>query len=759
MSYQKQIMQAGITAYLIHVKGRVQGVGFRPFVYRLAHRLKLAGYVYNQPDGVMIHIEGFDFQCMKFFELLKTNAPLGAVIKRINKEKAGIEKPDSFKILPSKTNISAITEICPDIAICPDCLEELYGNNRRNHYPFINCTNCGPRFTLIDDFPYDRHNTTMHEFDMCNNCESEYFNPMNRRFHAQPTSCPSCGPVYTFLYNDIELNDFSLIIRQIGNQINQGKVLALKGLGGYNLVCDARNPDAVAELRLFKHREKKPFAVMFRSLEHLKKYTRITDIEEEVLISWRRPIVILEGIAEKTLPKGITTGLNSVGAFLPYLPLHHLLFDEVETDAIVVTSGNESDIPILYTEVMAKQAFQNISGGILMNNRKIARRADDSVVKVIDNAICIMRRARGYAPDPVDLNFNVDGIFATGAELSNCFCIGKEKQGIFSQHIGDLKNADTYNFFAENIQEFSRMYRFKPQHVVCDMHPDYLSTQYARELRLPFTTVQHHHAHIASVMAEYGINDQVLGISYDGTGYGTDGNIWGSELLLADFKSFERLSHFEYIPLPGGDMATMEPWRSGLAYLYHVYGNDLQILTIPFIRSIDLSKAKKIISAIDKGINSPLCCSAGRLFDAVSAILTLCIESNYHAEAPMRLENKLESKITASYSFSLGTIISFSQTIREIVDDILSGVSTTEMATKFHNTIATAAARQIQIASEQTGVRKVVITGGTFQNRYLTEKLLHLLRQMNLESYYPREIPFNDGGIALGQLAVAAHKM
>ena len=752
------MVPSSFTAFQIKIKGRVQGVGFRPFVYRLAHRFKLRGFVYNQPDGLIIHIEGSERDCLKFSDLLTTDPPIGAVIKTISQEAVDVQSLESFEILPSRANTSAITEICPDIAVCPDCLEEMYGQDRRYRYPFINCTNCGPRFTLVNGFPYDRINTSMQEFQMCNECKNEYSDPMDRRFHAQPNSCPSCGPEYSFLYDSGTITDFSLMIRTIGDQINGGRIVAIKGLGGYNLVCDALNSEAVAELRRFKRREKKPFAVMFRSLEHLGEYAVLTQSETDVILSWRRPITILEGKGIKFLPAEITTGLNSIGAFLPYLPLHYLLFDEIGTDAVVVTSGNESDVPILCTEEMAKSAFRNISGGILMNNRKIVRRADDSVVRLIGGSVSIMRRARGYVPDPVDLNFTADGILATGAELSNCFCIGKESQGILSQHIGDLKNADTYDFFLENIQEFSRIYRFDPNHVACDMHPDYLSTRYARELKLPLTEVQHHHAHIASVMAEYDINEKVIGISYDGTGYGTDGNIWGSELLLSDYTSFNRFSHFEYIPLPGGDIATREPWRTGLAYLYHVYGRDWQIVDIPFLKRIDLEKARQITDAIDKGINYHLCCSAGRLFDAVSALLLLCLESNYHAEAPMRLENEIDQKINGNYSFEIDSAVSFRKTIREIIEDILANVNTARIVTKFHNTVAIAAVRQIQTAFEQTKLRKVILSGGTFQNRYLTEKIVHLLRKLEVECYSPREIPCNDGGIALGQLAVAAHK-
>ena len=750
---------SGAIAQHFKIKGRVQGVGFRPFIYRLAHRLHLSGSVYNQPDGVTVHIEGRETDCKKFLELLAKEAPAGAVIKSIEKKETKLQNTLSFTILPSRKQESAITEISPDIAVCPDCLKELYNkSDRRKDYPFINCTNCGPRFTLINDFPYDRQNTTMQVFAMCPDCDKEYSNPLDRRFHAQPISCPSCGPHYTYLYRNEILEDFAIIIQKIGEQINHGNIVSLKGLGGYNLACDALNPKAVNDLRQFKKREKKPFAIMFRSMEDLKTYAPVSGSESEILQSWRRPIVILEKLNTEKLAPGITTGLHSIGAFLPYLPLHYLLFDELRTNALVLTSGNESEVPILYTEDKARQVFKDISGGILMNNRPIARRADDSVVKVIDGSTCIMRRARGYTPDPVDLHFDAEGILATGAELSNCFCIGKDKQGILSQHIGDLKNAETYEFYQENIAEFSRMYRFKPVKVACDLHPDYLSTQYARQLNMPLIEVQHHHAHIAAVMAECGLDERVIGICYDGTGFGTDGNTWGSEILVADYSSFERISHFEYIPIPGGDMATREPWRSALAYLYQTYRNEWQSVEIPFLEKININKAGKLITAIEKGINSPLICSAGRLFDAVSALTELCIESNYHAEAPMRLEDVVDKSITDYYSIQPEKIFSFRQTIREIINDIHAERSVEEIATKFHNTIVKAAYLQVQDAFEQTGIKKVIVSGGTFQNRYLTEKLLHLLRQKDFEVFYPREVPCNDGGIALGQLAVAAHK-
>jgi len=745
------------SAFRYFITGRVQGVGFRPYIYRMAHELNLNGYVLNSSEGVIVHIEGKPSACTAFEDSLIPGAPQGSVIKNIHCEPVEPENYPSFKIRISKEGTEPLTEISPDMAICHDCLNELFTYSRRQNYPLINCTNCGPRFTIVEGLPYDRTNTTMNEFIMCENCRAEYTDPLNRRFHAQPVSCHDCGPLYTYLKGNNIINDFNIVLNTVCNEINKGHIVAVKGLGGYFLACDAHNSTAVAELRRFKIREKKPFAVMFRSLESIRQYVPVSETEAASLNSWRKPIVILNNLKNNRIDAQITSGLDSVGAMLPYLPLHYLIFDNITTDALVLTSGNISDVPILYTEDKAFKAFGKISGGILMNNRKISRRADDSVVKIIDDFEFIMRRARGYAPSPVDLSFDADGILATGAELSNCFCLGKSKQAILSQHIGDLKNADTYEFFRENIGEFSRIFNFNATKTACDLHPDYLSTGYVLKTNIPCIRVQHHHAHTAAVMAEYDISEKIIGVSYDGTGLGTDGHIWGSEVIYADYNSFDRISHFEYVPLPGGDMVTSEPWRSGLSYLYHVYGTNWYKTEIPFIAKVDKQKAGKLIEAMAKGINSPLCCSAGRLFDAVASIVGICLESNYHAEAPMLLENITDPSVSGSYNFSKDTVVSFNVMIRQIVADLKEKKSIAEISGKFHNTIAEAALQQVLLASEKTGSNKVALSGGSFQNRYLTEKLLHLLHDKGFEVYYPKQVPCNDGGLALGQLAIAAH--
>lgn len=745
------------TARQIFVRGRVQGVGFRPFVYRLAKSLDLAGNVLNSPDGVIIHIEGDLVSVKKFISGLCTEAPFAAMVKQIDDDPVGYEGLRDFVIRKSSNDGETITEICPDIAICPDCLEEMFAAGRRQNYPFINCTNCGPRFTIFKSFPYDRPNTSMDSFVMCRECSMEYHDPLDRRFHAQPVSCPDCGPEYSYHKSGDHITEFSHALNNVANDIASGKVVAIKSLGGYNLVCDATIPGAVSEIRIFKQREKKPFALMFHNIEAIRYITGISDAEAQIISSWQRPIVIVPLRKTHLLPEGITSGLNTVGAFLPYLPLHYLLFEKLKTSVLVMTSGNSSDEPIMTDDEQALSVFAPLSGGILSNNRAITNRVDDSVVRVICKKTSLLRRARGYVPAPVDLNFDVTGILAAGAELSNCFCLGKGRQAIFSQHIGDLKNAETFSFYRENIEKFTSIYRQPIRYIACDLHPDYLSTKFAREAGLPVTETQHHHAHVCSVMAEHGLNEPVIGIAYDGTGLGTDGHIWGSETMITGYTDFERIGHFEYIPLPGGDLAVKEPWRSAVAYLYHMFGENFQNIGIDFLKKFGEERINFVIQAIQKKINSPLCCSAGRLFDAVAALLDICTKSSYHAEAPLLLENYLDPAVLTAYSYSGEQEISFKPMFEELIKDLKDKVSPQEIVTRFHNTIADVVKQQVTYAARRSGINIVVISGGTFQNKYLTEKIVSLLAN-NFEIRLPLEIPANDGGIALGQMAIAAHR-
>lgn len=743
-------------SYKIYIKGLIQGVGFRPFIYRKAHNCYINGWVKNTTESVIIHAEGTIKNIDTFIKSIKIEAPKAANISEIEIKKEKFIDYKDFKILQSEDISDSITEISPDIAVCNNCLEDLKKQKNRINYPFINCTNCGPRFSIIKDMPYDRDKTTMDVFDMCKKCKNEYLNIHDRRFHAQPVACLNCGPKYELLINKKIIKDFNKIVLEIVGLILQGKIIAIKGLGGFHFACDAINDIAVKRLRNLKLREGKPFAVMFKDIYALKEYCIINENEETVINSWRKPILIAQ--AKKWLAYDVSIGFNTIGAMLPYLPFHYLLFEHLQIPAIVLTSGNISDEPILIDNELAKQKLNTIYDAILTYNREIYNRVDDSVCHVINNSERIMRRSRGYTPVPVKMDMNVNGILAVGAELVNCFCFGKENQAILSQHIGDLKNYETYEFFSQTIGQFKKLFRIEPEIIVCDMHPDYLSTGYAKESGLPFIEVQHHHAHIASCMAENRIDEKVIGVSFDGTGLGTDGHIWGGEFFICDLNNFKRYTHFEYIPLPGGDAATKEPWRIGLSYLYKVFGNELFKLNIPFVRDLDEEKSKIIIQAIDHNINCPLCSSAGRLFDAVAAILNICSISKFHAEAPMRLESLINPKNYSEYIYNINNTINYYFVIKGIVQDIMQGNNIGDIAAKFHNTIISIIFATVKRMFEETGIKKVALSGGTFQNKYISERIENKLLNNGYELLIQKSVPVNDGGIALGQLAIAAKR-
>ncbi|MBN1413940.1 MAG: carbamoyltransferase HypF [Bacteroidales bacterium] len=742
------------TALLIRVEGRVQGVGYRPFVYRLAKQHNLSGWVVNRNDAVVIKIEGDAGTLPLFVEDLRNQAPVVAEVKEITVDNDIPEYLQDFRILSSQDLSDETSEISPDIAVCPDCLDDMRRQSHRLDYPFINCTNCGPRFSIIHDFPYDRDKTTMSGFTMCEVCRSEYENMLDRRFHAQPIACNACGPKYTLHYDDRLEENFPAIISTVARYIREGSIVAVKGVGGFHLMCDALNPEAVSRLRNAKKREGKPFAVMFRDLLSVKKFTHVSEHEAILLTSWRRPIVLLNSIKEMT--RGVCIGLNTIGAFLPYMPFHYRLFKELHTDALVLTSGNFAEEPIVIENETALIAFRDITGAILTYNRDIFNRNDDSVTRFMGGKERIIRRSRGYVPSPIDVSLNVDGILATGAELSNCFCIGKGNQAILSQHIGDLKNAETYVFYTEIIERFKKLYRITPSLLATDMHPDYLSTRYAQNLGIEVVTVQHHHAHIAACMAEYGLDEPVIGVCFDGTGYGTDGNTWGSEFMVATLDEFRRCMHFDYIALPGGDKVTSETWRTGISLLYKVYGKHFSDLDIPFIRDLDKKVVVSVTEALEKKINTPLSSGCGRLFDGIAAIAGICTHALFHAEAPMRLESVLAERITDRYDVEINTAICFDETIRQVVKDIKENISLPVISARFHNSIIWSIFESVSQIRQETGITKVVLAGGSFQNKYVTEKTMRLLADKGLDVYLGSQIPCNDGGIALGQLMVAA---
>lgn len=742
------------------IKGLVQGVGFRPFICRLAAKYGLNGEVDNRTNGVSVIVQG-DLKIIdRFTNDVLTNAPPASRIKDIEVIPKSIEGYDHFSITGSKSLDDEITEVSPDIAVCDDCLAEMSSDPGRIDYPFINCTNCGPRFTIIDGIPYDRPKTSMNVFTMCRKCSSEYNDILDRRFHAQPIACNECGPQYKYKSAEKTISGTGLVLREISSMISSGLIVAIKGIGGYHLMCDALNNDAVKRLRSRKQREEKPFAVMFGSFSEANKYCNINSIERAELESWQRPIIILK--QKRALAESVSNGLGTIGAMLPYMPFHHLLFRTINTPAVVLTSGNLSDEPIITDDSAAEEQLMKVADSLVSYNRKIVNRTDDSVIRIINNTISLMRRSRGFVPRPVDLEIDVNGILALGAEQKNCFCIGKKSQAIMSQYIGDLKNVAAYDFYEEMINLFSSLFRFKPGYLACDMHPDYYSTGYAsvlgKKFNIPVLMVQHHHAHIVSCMAEHGLDEKVIGVSLDGTGFGTDGHIWGGEFLVSDAADFERFAHFDYIPMPGGDKAVNEPWRMAFSYLFRYFGEAIDYCSIPVFRSIDSWTFDLVKKMVLEDINSPLSSGAGRLFDAVSALTGICPFSTFDAEAPMRLESTVKSGIDNHYPFTAGKIIVFAETFKAIIDD-MRRTDIPVISAKFHNTIAQVILEVSEKMRDEFSINKVVLSGGVFQNKYLLEKSISKLAKSRFKVFTNHQVPANDGGISLGQIVVASKKI
>lgn len=749
-------MEAG---YEIIVRGLVQGVGFRPFIRRLAQKHCMNGEVVNRSDGVMVLLHCDLPAARRFMDDIRTLAPPAANVRSVEINRTEVRNYRDFIIRPSVDDGETITEVSPDIAVCGECLSDLEKDPRRIDYPFINCTNCGPRFTIVRAIPYDRAATTMAPFEMCRPCASEYNDINDRRYHAQPVACNHCGPVYTLRAEGKNVTDIIAILQEISDRLAAGGSVAIKSTGGYNLMCNALSEEAVAALRRRKQRDMKPFAVMFRDIETLREYCRTDDDEEALLLSWRRPILILK--QKKPLAPSVSSGLNTTGAMLPHMPVHHMLFRFLETPAVVLTSGNLSDEPIIISDSDALCDLMPVTGCVVSYNREINNRADDSVVRICHGKTILIRRSRGYAPEPVDLAAVAEGIFAAGAEQKNSFCIGKGSRAILSQYIGDIKNVATCDYYAETYRLFSSLFRFVPSDVVCDMHPDYLSGRFAEELAgkrgVPLMRIQHHHAHAVSVMAEHRLSGRVIGVVMDGTGYGTDGNIWGSEFLIASATEFERYTHFEYFMMPGGDAAVAEPWRMALSCLCSSLGSDYDFRSLKLFREIDEIRFATVQKMLVHGINTPVTCGAGRIFDAVSAMLGLCARSSFDSEAPMRLESAISCNTREFYPFAINGTVHLGDTFRELLrDSEQADISTA--AAKFHNTIAQVILEVSIRMRNDTGLNDVVLSGGVFQNRYLLEKSSYLLLMNRFNVYTNHQVPPNDGGIALGQLAVAAER-
>jgi hydrogenase maturation protein HypF len=749
----------------ISVRGVVQGVGFRPFIYQMATDQNLRGWVCNTSGDVKIEVEGSATDIEVFLLKLKEQAPPVARIEEISVSRGSPVGYDKFEIRHSVTEAGKYQLVSPDVATCPDCLREIFEPaDRRYLYPFTNCTNCGPRFTIITDIPYDRPNTTMTAFRMCPECRREYEDPLNRRFHAQPNACPVCGPQLQLTDaggNSIQCED---IIGTASQLLKDGKIVAVKGLGGFLLACDATSREAVSQLRLRKNRPSKPLAIMVSSLDAARRYCHINNKEAELLTSAGSPIALMKWKKNTPIVSEVAPGLRYLGVMLPYTPLHHILLRSTGLP-LVMTSGNISEEPIAKDNDEALRRLGNIADYFLMHNRDIYARYDDSVMLVENDKPQFARRARGFAPYPVHLARKSRQILGCGAEEKNTFCLTRDNFAFVSQYIGDMENLETLEHYANTIELYKKLFRIEPEIIVHDLHPEYLPTKFAREQasqkgNIKLVGVQHHHAHIASCMADNGLEGPVIGVSCDGTGYGTDGHIWGGEFMVAGYRQFTRTAHLEYLPLPGGALAIKKPYRTAIGYL-HVLGIDIGE-KLPFLRDIDPAEIDVIKNQIEKNINAPLTSSLGRLFDAVAALIGLRGVIDYEAQAAIDLEMLAttagdESGIYPFTTVEQGdlTIIKLRDLLAAIVKDISLTVPGAVIAARFHNTVAKIILDLCQLISRKTGIKKVALSGGVFQNRLLHRKATALLESADLEVYTHRQVPCNDGGISLGQVVIA----
>ena len=747
------------------VQGIVQGVGFRPFVFNLANRLGLAGFVLNDSTGVVIEVEGDRAAVGKFGATLSSSPPPLAVIDRLEEvELAPTGADGAFTILHSEHAGEATALISPDFATCDDCLREMDDpGNRRYRYAFTNCTNCGPRFTISKGIPYDRPNTTMAPFEMCPECRQEYENPADRRFHAQPIACPACGPHLTLIDRSLHKIPGDPV-SEAARLLRSGSILAVKGLGGYHLTCLASDQQAVAALRSRKAREEKPFAVMAAGLDEAAALASFDEEQRALLVSARRPIVLLDRLPGAPVAEAVAPHNRYLGVMLPYTPLHHLLLQEVG-EPIVCTSGNLSDEPIAYRDGDALSGLDRIADAFLTHNREIHMRCDDSVMRVVSGRegprVQAMRRARGYAPEPIPVTpvFRAP-ILAAGPELKHTFCIGSGGRAILSHHLGDLENFETMTSFLEGVEHYQRVFEVRPQIVAHDLHPEYLVTKWAKALEgVRLVGVQHHHAHIASCLADNLRSDRVVGLALDGTGYGEDGNLWGCEVLVGDLAGYERYAHLAYVPLPGGGAAIREPWRMGAVYLNAAFGESAAGLDIPFVHRT-AGKWKPILKMASTGLNSPLTSSAGRLFDAASALAGFADRVRYEGQAAIELEQIADPATTRSYPCSLeGGRIGGVDLIAALAEDLAAGVPTSEVAGAFHNGLAAVLVKAARDAAEANGLATVALSGGSFQNRLLADRVEAGLIEAGLEVLTHHRVPPNDGGISLGQAVIANAKL
>ena len=760
--------------FQILIQGAVQGVGFRPFIYKLAHELNLNGIIANNVIGVSIDVEGDECLLNEFISRLKSDKPAHSIISSIKISKLEVKGYDDFKIIESESQGEPDAIILPDIAVCDDCLAELFDpNNRRFLYPFINCTNCGPRFTIIESLPYDRSNTSMKQFEMCDECKSEYENPLDRRFHAQPIACPKCGPQVQMLnHHGKIICEREDAIYETVQKIKEGKIIALKGLGGFQLIVNAGNDDAVKILRHRKHRDEKPFALMFPSIEMIKEHCFVSGVEENTLLSSESPIVLLRkksgfrypvsGIQHPTKWQAASSISESVaprnpylGVMLPYTPLHHLIMKEL-SQPVIATSGNISEEPMCIDENEAIERLSGIADYFLIHNRPIIRPVDDSVVRIVKDKLMILRRARGYSPIPFSItNAAEENLICVGGHLKNTVSVKKGNKVFISQHIGDLENTEAEKYFRNTISDFKQMYKVNPAYLAHDLHPDYTSTKYCSAQNLKAIPVQHHLAHIAGCYEENHLEGKCFAVCWDGTGYGFDKTIWGGEFFTYSEEEFSRVAHFRKFRIPGGDAAVKDTRRSMTGILYEIFGIDIPFAKLN--RAIPENELLLFAQMLDKNINCFATTSVGRIFDAVSSLLNICSKSSYEAQAAMMLEFAADHKTLSYYDFNLTDnsifIVDWQPMFEQMIDEIFRGIDAPVISAKFHNTLV----EIIITLSKKIGLTDVILTGGCFQNVFLLEKTIDRLVEEKFNPHWNKIVPTNDGGISFGQAVFANH--
>ncbi len=746
----------------ISVGGIVQGVGFRPFIYRLAHRYGLAGHVLNNPEGVNIEVQGRLDSVSDFISAISAERPPQARVDTVSAHFADLTDEDRFVIRESTAAPERTVLISPDIATCEDCLIELRDKtDRRFGYPFINCTNCGPRYTIIGDIPYDRARTTMHVFPMCPECAAEYADPLNRRFHAEPNACWICGPRLEIKDSSGTVLECADPIAAVQEALNKGKIVAVKGLGGFHLAVDAAQGEAVRRLRARKHREEKPLAIMAKDIPTIRAFAEVSEAEVKLLSGPARPIVLLKKLRDCRIAEAVAPGNRNLGVMLPYTPLHHMLLDYGFV-ALVMTSANISEEPIAIDTADALQRLSGIADLYLDHNRDILSRCDDSVVRVFEDHTIFLRRSRGWVPVPVTIETSPRSILAVGAHLKSTIAVTRRNQVFISQHIGDLENLRAFEFFRNVVSQLAKIVEVKPEIIAHDMHPDYLSTKFAESMKGRHTVaVQHHHAHIASCLGEAGTDGPVIGMALDGTGYGPDGTIWGCEVLTATRKSYERVGHLDTVGMPGGEVAVRQPWRMAVSHLRHAFGTELDTRDIVALVGRSEREVDLVSTLLARGVNCPVTSSCGRLFDAVSSLCRVRNEITYEGQAAIELEMVADEAEAGSYPVVVEDcdgmlILRTEQLLRQLVREIKSGVDRSVISARFHNWMAAGLVEFALRLRDRYRIGVVALSGGCFQNEILLRRARTGLLENGFKVLINRVVPANDGGISFGQAVVAA---